>query len=485
MTLSRRKFVQTSAITLGSTALALNAHASSTGTGRDKIRVGVVGFHGRGGELIRAIRSCKDLELVGLCDVDSKVLAGFEPDNTTLFRTGDLDELLARDEVDAIASATPNHWHTLVTMRACAAGKHVYIEKPISHNMHESRMVVAAARKYDRIVQCGFQNRSDSALLPFYERLHSGEFGKVLSVHGTCHRQRDSIGKLETALRIPENIDYDRWLGPATDEPIMRPRLHYDWHWDFNTGNGDVGNQGPHEWDLINWALGNPSTLPTTMIAAGGRFGWNDAGNTPNVMACLGTHEGIPFSFEVMDLKDGGPPPRKVGVGVLIEAEKGMFAGGRGGGTFEFSDGRKEKFSRDESESGGDGLNSHMANFAEAILSGDRSLLRCESAIAANSSAMAHMANIAFQLGQVSNEEAVASAFTQTPRSKEIIGRLAEAPGKFAAGNTSADISQPWMLGATLAYDNATNQFTGENGAAANILMTRQYRTGFELPNVA
>jgi predicted dehydrogenase len=484
MSITRRSFVQASAATLGSTALVPNLFAAPP-TRREKIRIAVVGFNGRGKELINAIRSCDKLKLVALCDVDSKILAGFEPGNSDLFRTEDLDELLQRDDIDAIASATPNHWHTLVTMKACAAGKHVYIEKPISHNMYESRMVVASARKYDRIVQCGFQNRSDSALLPFYERLHSGEFGKVLSVHGTCHRARDPIGKLETALRIPENIDYDRWLGPAADEPIMRPRLHYDWHWDFNTGNGDVGNQGPHEWDLINWALGNPATLPTTMIAAGNRFGWDDAGNTPNVMACLGTHEGIPFSFEVMDLKKGGEAPRRVGVGVLIETESGMFAGGRGGGTFEFSDGRKEKFSRDPSQSGGDGLNSHMANFAEAILAGDRNLLRCESAIAANSSAMAHMANIAFRLGEQAETDVVTSAFATTPRSKEMIGRLIQAPENFGAENGGANVDQPWLLGQQLTFDNAARNFTGTNAESANQLMTRQYRAGYELPTVA
>ncbi len=229
MKISRRNFVQASAAVVAGTALIPDLHAVPA-VRSEKIRIAVVGFGGRGRDLIGAIRACEQFELVGLCDVDSNILGGFEPDNTDLVRTASLNELLERDDIDAIASATPNHWHTLVTMRACAAGKHVYIEKPISHNMHESRMVVAAARQHDRIVQCGFQNRSDSALLPFYERLHSGEFGKVLSVHGTCHRARDPIGKLDSPLKIPAHIDYEAWLGPAADQPILRPRLHYDWH---------------------------------------------------------------------------------------------------------------------------------------------------------------------------------------------------------------------------------------------------------------
>ncbi len=245
-----------------------------------------------------------------------------------------------------------------------------------------------------------------------------------------------------------------------------------------------MGNQGPHEWDLINWALGNRPSLPETMVAAGNRFGWDDAGNTPNVMACYGTHGGIPFSFEVMDLKEAGEAPRRVGVGVLIETEGGMFAGGRGGGTFEHRDGRREKFARDESQKGGDGLVAHMGNFAEAILAGDRSLLRSEAAVAANSSAMAHMANIAFRLGESSSPDAVSAAFAATPRTEEMIARLIAAPEKFAALNSNVTLDQPWILGQTHGYDNSAGQFTGENADAANRLMTRQYRAGFELPAV-
>ena len=323
MTTNRRQFVLgLSTAALG--VVAARPTAKVLGT-NETLRVGVIGFGGRGKELINVIRKQPNARLVALCDADSNVLGKFEPDNKELFRTQDYRKLLDRSDIDAIASATPNHWHTLITMLACQAGKHVYIEKPISHNMFESQQVVKARTKFDRIVQCGFQNRSDSALLPFFQQLHSDVFGKVLHVHGTCHRQRDSIGKLTERLVPPAEVDFDKWLGPAADLPILRPRLHYDWHWDFNTGNGDVGNQGPHEWDLMNWALGDTPELPTRICAAGNRFGWNDAGNTPNVMACHGEMNGIPFCFEVVNLKDSIAAPEGVGVGVIITTEAGAF----------------------------------------------------------------------------------------------------------------------------------------------------------------
>lgn len=481
-TMPRRDFVRAMAVT-GLAAMTLNAHAGH-GPTRSTIRAAVVGFGGRGKDLIKAVEACPRMTLVALCDVDRKILAEHDPANIALVRTGNAAELLERDDIDAIVSATPNHWHSLLTMQACAAGKHVYIEKPISHNLLESRQVVAAARRYDRIVQCGFQNRSDSALRPFFQRLHAGEFGRVLSVHGTCHRARDPIGKLDQPLQIPDSIDYDRWLGPAADLPVMRPRLHYDWHWDFNTGNGDVGNQGPHEWDLMNWALGDPELLPVRMTAGGGRFGWNDAGNTPNVMACSGeSASGVPFSFEVMDLRDGGPAPRDNGVGILIETEAGLYSGGRGKGRFTWSDGREENFQRDPAEQGGDGTITHMNNFAEAILAGDRSLLHSEAATAANSAGMAHLANIAYRVGKESSEYDILAAFNSTARTREMIARLVEAPRLFASKH-QATIAQEWKLGTGLAFDGKAYAFVGPQAEEANRLMTRDYRPGYGLPEV-
>ncbi len=478
----RRSFVRGVAAT-GTLAIFAPARSYARIPGaNEELRIAVIGFRSRGKALISAIDAADGARLVGLCDVDAQVLAGHDPENSGLLRTGDFREILQRDDIDAIASATPNHWHTLLTCLACQAGKHVYIEKPVSHNMHESRILVETARRYDSIVQCGFQNRSDTGLIPFFENLHSGKYGDVLTVHGTCHRPRESIGRLEQPLSIPDHVDYDLWLGPAADQPLLRPQLHYDWHWDFNTGNGDVGNQGPHEWDMMNWALGDPAELPAEIIAAGNRFGWNDAGNTPNVMACSGISGGIPFRFEVMDLIGGRGAPQGMAVGIVVETSRGRFVGGRGSGRFESVDGSTESFSRDETQQNQDGLNAHMANFIDAVRQRDRDRLRSECAVAARSSSMAHMANISYQLGTEASAEQLESVFGQDLPGRDMISRLRESVMMYAMQNAEGSPDPPWLLGQPLTFDSSAYTFFGDSGSVANRRMARVYRTSYELP---
>ncbi|MGI9519541.1 MAG: Gfo/Idh/MocA family oxidoreductase [Pirellulaceae bacterium] len=485
MSINRRQFVQGSAALGAATGLSLVTSARSYANvmgSNNKLQMAVIGFASRGRALIGAVNSTEDARLIALCDADSNILADYKPDDQELFRTDDFREILSRDDIDAVASATPNHWHALLTILACQAGKHVYIEKPISHNMMESRAIVKVARETDRIVQCGFQNRSDSGCTSFFEKLREGHYGTVTSVHGTCHRERESIGKLDEPLELPDHINYELWLGPARDEPLMRPGFHYDWHWDFNTGNGDVGNQGPHEWDMMNWALGDPEALPTRMVSAGNRFGWQDAGNTPNIMACAGELNGIPFCFEVMDLKGGRGAPFGRGVGVIVETDKGRFVGGRGSGQFTWHDGREDAFSRDESQDGQDGLNAHMINFVEGALAGDRSNLRSECAVAANSSSMAHMANISYQLGQAAEVDELEAAFSDDVRQRDMLARLRESTMLYAVANGGELPAESWILGPALEFDNDRQQFIGENASSANAKTTREYRDGFEVP---
>lgn len=478
--ISRRHFLAS----CGASALAAAYRPKAQILGaNEQLRVAVIGFGGRGQALINGIRASKSARLVALCDVDTKVLHGFEPDRTDCFRTQDFRAILDRDDIDAILSATPNHWHALLTVLSCQAGKHVYMEKPISHNMWESRQIVAASRRYDRIVQAGFQNRSDSALIPFFEALHRGDFGAIQHVRGTCYRDRDSIGLLDQPLQIPSTIDYNLWLGPAADQPIYRPKFHYDWHWDFNTGNGDVGNQGPHEWDLMNWALGDPAELPTKITAVGNRFGWNDAGDTPNVLACWGEMNGIPFAFEVVNLKKSATPPQGVGVGVIITTEQGTFAGGRGGGKFTFHDGEVREFRPSPSQKG-DATVDHIQNFFMAIANHQRSLQRSEAAIAAKSSSMAHMANISYLLGSPQSEAVTAAAGADAEHVREMLSRLLPVPQRYAESQKRALSPDTWIVGSELTFDNATGQFSGDRAREANQKMTREYREAFLFPAI-
>jgi len=482
---NRRDFVKTAtATTVAATAAgALFSPTARAQGANSRLRAAGIGFGGRGKHLVDAVINSPRADLVALCDVDSKILNSRYPEQDKAFRTQDLREILDRNEIDVIVSATPNHWHALLTIWGCQAGKHVYMEKPISHNMHESQTLVKASRKYNKIVQCGFQNRSDTGLRPFYERLHAGEFGAVTEVHGTCHRARNTIGKLDEPLTPPASVNYEMWLGPAEDQPIMRPRFHYDWHWDFNTGNGDVGNQGPHEWDLMAWALNDPKELPQKMRAAGNRFGWDDAGNTPNIMACIGELNGIPLTFEVMDLKGGRSAPYRKGVGVIIKTEKGIFVGGRGGGRYVGHDGKSHRFGRNKSGSqGADGGMAHMENFFDAIFNDDRSNQHSEAAVAANSSSMAHMANISFMLAEEAPVETIESAYSGSTVQRDTLARLRESAFLFCASEHGALPTRSWLLGPELSFDTAAYQFTGNKAAEANVLATRAYRKGFELP---
>ena len=446
----------------------------------EKLRVGVVGFGGRGKGLIGAVRSSRSAEIVAYADVDKKILEKQDSGRNDLFRTQDFRNLLDRKDIDVIVSATPNHWHALLTVLAVQAGKHVYIEKPISHCMFESDAVVAAANRYGKLVQCGFQNRSDSALTGFFARLNQGEFGKVLSVQATCYRPRKTIGKLNKPLNVPAHIDYSIWLGPAADQPIMRPRFHYDWHWDFNTGNGDVGNQGPHEWDLMNWALGDTGSLPTSIQAAGNRFGWNDAGNTPNVMAVTGIKDSIPFTFEVMDLRPGCKPPSGQGVGIIVQTEKGQFVGGRGGGKYTAKgSGKSETFKRKPGE---DPTHVHMQNFFDAILSNDRKQLRSDCQVAAKSSSMAHMANVSYLMGKDAQENDISTQLSGHDIATQMTSRLLQAPKIF---DSKLSGSTKWILGPKLEFDNSANQFVGNLASEANSKKRREkYRNGFDFPKV-
>lgn len=234
---------------------------------------------------------------------------------------------------------------------------------------------------------------------------------------------------------------------------------------------------------MMNWALGDQPGLPTKMTAAGNRFGWGDAGDTPNVMACVGEINSTPFYFEVMDIKPGRGAPHGRGVGVIVETDKGMFVGGRGGGQFRFNDGKVEKFSRDETQKRSDGTNAHMQNFVDCVLANKRSDLRSDCVVAANSSSMAHMANISYRLGSDAQPDQLEAAFSDSVVARDMLARLRESTMIYAMQNKLESIEE-WKLGPTLTFSNDKAEFTGSEAAKANELMTRQYRKNFELPKI-
>ena len=230
--------------------------------------------------------ACVWVEIVALCDPDDshldkgqKQIAAADQKAPKNYR--DVRKLLEDKSIDAITIASPNHWHTLMTVWACQAGKDVYVEKPCCHNIFESRQIVAATKKYNRIVQQGNQLRSSPALREAIQHLREGLIGDMYLARGMCFQLRASIGKAK-AEPVPAGVDYDLWTGPAPNREFTKNRFHYTWHWFWDTGNGNLGNQGIHELDLCRWGLG--VSYPTKISAVGGKYLWDDDQEAPNTL---------------------------------------------------------------------------------------------------------------------------------------------------------------------------------------------------------
>jgi predicted dehydrogenase len=253
----------------------------------DTVRVAVVGCGGRGNSHMGAWTSMPNVELGALVDVDDshseRYIGALQRRNKKPVPTfRDIRKVLEDKNIDAVSIATPNHWHTLQTIWACQAGKDVYVEKPCSHNVFESRQIVAAARKYNRMVQMGSQARSSPALQEAVQKMRAGEFGEIYMTRGLCFKARNTIGKTPVEP-VPPGVDYDMWTGPAPLRPYTKNRFHYNWHWFWDTGNGDLGNQGIHEVDISRWGLG--VTHPTKVTSIGGKFMFDDDQETPNTLS--------------------------------------------------------------------------------------------------------------------------------------------------------------------------------------------------------
>lgn len=308
--ITRRQF-------MGSSAAAMIA-AGTVGKGtvfgaNDRIQICCIGINGQGGSHIKDLLERDDVDVVALCDVDSKVLEGKAKLVET--KTGkkpkcyaDVREALADKKIDAITTATPNHWHSLISVWACENGKDVYVEKPLSHNVWEGRQVVAAAEKYKRMVMHGTQSRSNATLMRDIKLMHDGFIGDIVHSRGYVYKNgnRGSIGHGKPGA-VPENLDFTLWQGPSVDHPYMVKEsgsglfVHYNWHWFWEYGNGEIGNQGVHEMDIACW--GHNRGLPVKVYSTGGRFGLDDDGETPNTHVTSFTYaDGSLMTFEVRNL---------------------------------------------------------------------------------------------------------------------------------------------------------------------------------------
>jgi len=479
--LNRRRFLQTTA--LGAAAIGLPAGAWSQISGANSdIRVGVIGVKGRGGDHIKGFNALPGVRVTALCDCDAAVLenaaARLGGQGRQVETYADVRALLDSKNVDVISTATPNHWHSLIAVWGCQAGKDVYVEKPVSHNVWEGRQAVNAARRYERIVQTGTQSRSSrEGVAQAVEWVRAGNLGKILVARGICYKRRDSIGKVSGPQPIPTGIDYDLWCGPAPQEPLMRQHLHYDWHWVWSTGNGDLGNQGIHQMDLARWFLGAGELSPRVW-SVGGRVGYDDDGQTANTQIVFHDFAPAPLIFEVRGLPD--KPGSKdmdqflgsnVGVHVHCEGGRVFVPGYAATGAIAFDADGKEirRWS---------GTEDHFANFIHAVRSRRREDLNADILEGHLSSALCHTGNISYRLGAAAGNDAIRERIAGDRDALATYERMIE---HLRANQVDLDAT-PLALGAVLKMDPQTERFVGNDDA--NALLTRNYRPPFVVPEI-
>jgi predicted dehydrogenase len=478
--LTRRSFLKRSLATSAALGLPARFWAQVPGA-NDDLRVAVIGFNNQGKGHIKSLNGLKGVRIVALCDVDRAVLEReakeFKEAGMPIETYTDVRKLLENKSIDAISTATPNHWHALVSVWACQAGKDVYVEKPVSHNVWEGRKIVEAARKYNRIVQGGTQSRSSGALREALGWLREGHLGKIQVARGLCYKRRESIGRANGPVKVPESVDFDLWCGPAPKVAPVRKRFHYDWHWFWATGNGDLGNQGIHQMDVCRWALGKDG-LSSRVISVGGRLGYEDDGQTPNTQFAVHDFGDALLIFEVRGLPSHGRQTgasendktsmdkyRGQDVGHVIECEGGYLAG-----IVAFDkDGKEIK----RFKNSGDG---HHANWIKAIRSRKPSDLNAEILETHLSSALCHTSNISYRLGRQSNPEEIKEALKSDSAAQETLARFEE---HLARNNVNLKITKA-TLGASLKMDGKAERFV--DNLKANELLTREYRKGFVVP---
>ncbi len=475
---NRRSFLSSTLAATAVTTWTAKSWARVAGA-NETLNAGVVGFRGRGGSHISSIlgmeKNEKGVRLAALCDVDRKVLDAATAKHSVPGYT-DVRRMVEDKKLDVVAIATPNHWHSLAAIWAIQAGKDVYVEKPVSHNVWEGRQLVNAARKYGKIVQTGTQSRSSSGIREATQWVQAGNLGKVLIARGLCYKPRGSIGKVADGQKVPSEVDYDLWCGPAPKDEMRRKNLHYDWHWIWNYGNGDLGNQGIHQMDIARWFLG-VNELSPLVFSVGGRLGYQDDGETPNTQYVWHGYEKAPLIFEVRGLPSGKGAKgmdnyRGAGVGVVIECEGGEVVVPNYSGAI-----AKDKTGKEIKK--WSGSEDHFANFIKAVRSRKVEDLNADILEGHFSSALCHTGNISYQLGRPTPLADIRKAVDAHRGGVETLDRMVAHLEK-----NEVDLAKtPLTLGPVLKMDPKKEKFIGD--AAADKLLTRDYRKPYVVPDLS
>lgn len=470
--MNRRDFLARAGATLISAPLLASSVRAVSGA-NERIRVAVMGVRGRGRSHVAELLRIPEVDIPYICDVDKSVVGpmvervakarGKEP-----VVVADIRKVLDDKSIDAVSIATPNHWHALATIWACQAGKDVYVEKPISHTVVEGRRIVEASRKYGRIVQTGTQSRTHQGAQAAVEFLRSGKLGKVSFARAIVYKTRNSIGKHARELPVPEGVDYNLWTGPAPLQPILRNQLHYDWHWRWDYGNGEMGNTGVHQIDMAR--LGLNKGMPTTVVSVAGRFGYDDDGETPNTQLALFGYDDCRILCEIRALKTDAI--KDVRIGEIWYGSEGTLIRDLSSGVARAYLG-KEREAVDLGDKKGNQDLPHFQNFIAAMRSRKHEDLKADCLEGHISSAMCHLANISHRLGK----DVPFDARTEALASCKEAGESWQQLGAHLRANGLDLGSAKYRLGRTLQFDPKNETVPGDQ--EANGLLTQAYRAPF------
>lgn len=481
--LNRRNFM--AAGSLGALSFAVPAIVGAR-PAAETVRIGVIGLGGRSRILISYLIKMKNVRITAICDVDSEHLAAAQKNLPQAKGYRDLRDLLDDPNVDAVVIATCNHWHVLASIWAMQAGKDVYVEKPLCLSFWEGKQLVNARKKYNKMCQIGTQMRTDPVFHPEVQKfLHEEkQLGAIQSVRINRFSPRPSIGIRNTPLVPPASVDYNLWLGPASDLPLYRKQLHYDWHWMWNTGNGETGNWGAHLLDdCRNDILRDAIRMPKRILSGGARIGYNDAGETPNSMFVLYDTGIVPIVFCISNLPDAKnrrsagtcPGPQH---GYIAYCEGGRYEKHWGGSVAFDSDGKVIREFTGTSEREGTGT--HLNNFINAVLTRDYSSLSAPIETGYDSSFWYNGANVAWRLGEPYSKKEALAVDPSNGLMSSVIGDLERHLGAQGLA-VNADT---FKMSRFLELDPDKNQVKGDYAQAAADLMNIHYRKPFVVPEI-
>jgi len=474
---TRRQFVLTTSAAGG----ALLMPGSKVFGANDRLRIAVAGLHGRGNSHIQGWLGQDNVEIAWLIDPDEQVLGNAAEKVRELSggksnpkTTADVRTALDDKTLDAISVATPNHWHSLITIWGAQAGKHVYVEKPMSHDVGEGRTCVEAQKKYGVVIQHGTQRRSDAKIAGLHKAIHDGKFGKLKISYGYCCKPRGSIG-IEPVGKPPQYLDWNLWRGPADIESFHANYVHYDWHWFWKTGNGDLNNQGTHQLDVARWAIDPDQTHATRVMALGGRFQWDDQGETPNTMFALAEYpNGQMVFFNVRNVNYDGYERQ-------VENEYYFEDGGRiiRGKYYPAGEevGQDIRLEPGDVTPGG-----NWAAFVAACRAGDPSMANGNVYDAHHACVLGHLMNNSYRLGEPLPFNLKAGRFGDNTDAAEHFAKL---HAIMSEGVGIPEDGHHYQVGPWLTFDAEAERHIGEHAEAANELLKDANRVGFQVPDAA